>query len=73
MISGANSSGAVQFIDALVNEKGSKMIAFRPKSPRSARGGRLLLIRMFDWRNFQEWAVVGNLDSETYPPNVAVH
>ena len=51
VMSGVKSSGAVQLMDALVSEKGSKMIVFKPKSPRRARGGRLSLIRMFDCRN----------------------
>ena len=43
-----NSSGAVQFIDAFVREKGSKMIDVRPKSDRRARGGSWLLMSMLD-------------------------
>jgi hypothetical protein len=62
MSSGVKSSGAVQLMDALVSEKGSKMIVFKPKSPRRALGGSPLLIRMFDCRNLQKGAAIGNRD-----------
>ena len=57
-------------MDALVNEKGSNIIVFRPKSARRARGGKVELIRMFDWRGLQQGAIIDNRGNKAYPPNV---
>lgn len=73
VLSGVNNSGAVQLMDALVREKGSKIVEFRPKSPRRARGGWVSLIRMFDWKSLQGGVEFGGHDNETYPSNIPVH
>ena len=73
MLSGVKSSGAVQSMGALVNEKEWKRIVFRPKSPRRACGGWLSLIRMFDCRDLQYRATIGSRSRKTYPTNVPMH
>jgi hypothetical protein len=73
VLSGVNSSGAVQLMDALVSENGSNMIVFRPKSARRARGGWLSLIRIFDCRNLQKGIDINDRNSKTYPSHVPVY
>ena len=72
--SGVKSSGAVQSIGAVVSENGSNKIAFKPKSPRRARGGWSSLIRMFDCRGLQQGVIGFSIHGgKTYPSDVPVH
>ena len=60
-------------MDALVSEKGSNIIVFKPKSPRRARGGLSSLIRIFDYRCLQLGVIIGNHDGKTHPSNVPMY
>ena len=67
------SSGAVQFIDAFVKEKGSKMIDVRPKSDRRARGGSWLLMSMLDYERLQREPRSECVQGMTYSSEIPVN